>query len=217
MAQDLWSFGVAFILGAVFGAMLVAVLARLGRAGIGAGGVTAARGPSHEEQSLFVDPATGLASRRYIEMLLEKEISRSERFGKPVSVALFDLDDSSRLVRSLGAQSVEALLRDMGELIQSFVREYDVVGKYSDGRLVVILPESSAEQAVKVARRLHQSLGCLRLGGKAPSVSVGVAAFPEHASSVDELLRSAHHALNVGRACGSDSRVYCCEVLDQAS
>jgi diguanylate cyclase (GGDEF)-like protein len=132
-------------------------------------------------------------------------------------VAVFDLDGFRGLVDEVGQDAIDKALGEVGIGLKAGLREYDVVGRYSDGRLIVVLPESSADQAFEAAERLHESLGSLRLGKKPVSVSVGAATFPDHASDADGLINSAHHALNTGRASGTESRVFCCEELDKAS
>lgn len=163
---------------------------------------TAGSETTQDEPDFFIDPTTGLASRRYVEMFLPREVSRSERLGKPVSVAVFDLDGFSALVDSVGQDAIDKALSEIGTALKAGLREYDVVGRYSSGRLIAVLPESSAEQAFEAAERLHGSLASSRLGNKPLSVSVGIAAYPDDVATPDELVNSAHCALNRGRIDG---------------
>ncbi|MGC8863187.1 MAG: GGDEF domain-containing protein [Armatimonadota bacterium] len=217
LAGGLWLLVIGFVLGTVCGSVLVSTLRRRQIPDGPAGAVSVEEDARRDDEASFIDPATGLASRRYVEMFLSKEISRSERLGKPVSAAVFDVDDFRTLARDAGRDAVDAALGEMGQRLRALLRDYDVIGRYSDGRLVVVLPESSVEQAVEAAARLLGSLGSLRLAGKLMSVSVGLATFPDHASNAEELLNSAHHALNTGRASGSNSRIHCSRTLAKAS
>ncbi len=169
-----------------------------------------------EGEALFVDHTTGLATRRYLEMFLESEIGRAQRFRKNVSLAVFDIDGSARLLEESGQEALDSLVAQLGDRLKEGLREYDVVARYAPGRVAVVLPESSLEQALEVAERLHASLELRHEDGKPVSVSAGIASFPEHASTPEELIHSSHRALNRGRFEGP-SRVCASQRLDRAS
>ncbi len=167
------------------------------------------------EPASFVDPATGLASRRYVEMFLAREISRAIRLEHPVSVAVFDIDG----FRDAGNESLagmDELLCEIGDRLKSGLRDYDVLGRYSEQRLILLLPETDGRQAVEVVGRLHESLSSLTIGGTPTTISAGVATCPDDADSAEDLVNAAHHALNRGRFLGPNA-VHHCEELDQAS
>lgn len=169
-----------------------------------------------EDTAVFMDPSTGLANRRYLEMFIRGEMGRSERMGKRMSLAVFDIDGLPKLMDSRGPEPVDGTVREIASRLKSGLREYDVLARYSAGRIAAVLPEIGPEQALEVAERLHGSLESVRLAGAPVSVSVGIASFPEHASTVEDLINSAHHALNRGRFQRPNS-VYVCERLDRAS
>jgi len=169
-----------------------------------------------EDTPLFIDASTGLATRRYLEMFLASEVGRAERFGKDVSLAIFDLDSFAQLCESGGSQAVDRVVGELGRALQGELRDYDIVARYSAGRLAVVLPETGPDQALEVAERLHSTLSSVVADGESVSVSVGVASCPEYASTPDELVNSAHRALNRGRFQGPSS-VCGCRRLDRAS
>jgi len=164
----------------------------------------------------FVDPATGLANQRYLEMFLKRELGRAERLGKDVSVAIFDLDETRKFFDHETKDSLDRAIREIGLRLKEGLREYDILVRYSAARLVVVLPEIPSDQAYEVAERLHKSLSSIIFNKKTVSVSVGIASFPDYASNVDELINAAHRALNRGRFNGPNS-IFSCENLDQAS
>jgi len=176
--------------------------------------VNAAAGGSAESAS-FVDAATGLANRKYAEMFLGREISRSERRGRPVSVAVVDID-GSRVLLDESPKAVDTAIGQMGKLIQAELRDYDVVARYSASRLLVTLPESNCDQTFEICERLRETVGSVAIEGKPISVSIGVAAFPEHAQSADDLVNAAHRALNRAKFSGPNT-VCGCDDLEQAS
>lgn len=143
----------------------------------------------------FVDAATGLANRRYLDMFLQREVGRAQRFRKPVSVAVFNVDDAVKLP----ADVVEQALVQAGEALTDAVRDYDVVARYAQARMVVALPEAPFDEALEVTERLRASLGSLSVGRTPISISVGLATFPDHGVTVEELVNAAHHFLNRGK------------------
>lgn len=153
-----------------------------------------------EQAGTFVDHLTGLASRRYFTMFLQRELSRSQRANKPMALAVFDMDEYSKLEGKLGGEAVAMSIADMGARMKSTLREYDLAARYADGRLVVVLPETDRQSAEDVVKRLHSLATSVSLDGRPLSVTVGLAAFPEHGSSPEELINSAHRALNRGKA-----------------
>lgn len=165
---------------------------------------------------VFVDPSTGLANRRYLEMFLGSELSRADRLQKHVSLVVFDIDGLPRLIESVSRETLDSIVGEIGSILKAGLRDYDVVARYSIGRLAVVLPEIGPEQAFEIAERLHQSLASIKLDGNPVRVSAAIASFPNHASTVEELINSAHRALNRGRF-QEPSKVYACEWLEKAS
>jgi diguanylate cyclase (GGDEF)-like protein len=152
-----------------------------------------------EQTGVYVDEPTGLASRRYLTMFLQREISRSGRAGACLSLAVFDVDEFHKLEEQTGAQAVTTALADVGARLKSALREYDLVAKYAAGRLAVVLPETDARGVSEIVGRLHELATSVCVNGEQLSVTVGLAMFPEHGASAEELINSAHRALNRGK------------------
>lgn len=163
------------------------------------------------EASVYVDPVTGLANRRYLELFLEREMGRAQRLNRPLSVAVLHVDGLARLDEN----SAAGIMSELGKRLASGVREYDVAALHSEARVVVVLPETPTDPALEVAERLRSaSAEVLRNTGL--GLSVGLACFPEHASNIHDLINAAHYALNRGRAETSD-RVHVPQTLRKAS
>lgn len=165
--------------------------------------------------SAFVDPETGLANKRYLDMFLKNELSRSERAERPLSVAVFDLDEFKSNHSKKDTAAREALVA-MGEKLKSEVRDYDLIATYSSTRLVTVFPEASAQEAEDIAWRLHDSVVSVKLKDKPLSVSVGISTFPENGSTPEDLINASHRALNQGRFIGPN-RVHSFRELQKAS
>lgn len=160
----------------------------------------------------FVDPATGLANARYLRMFLEREINRAQRKRTVLSLAAFDVDGSARM----DPRESDRVLSQVARRLRSGLREYDLIARYCAGRLIVALPETPLAEAIEAAQRLHQSISSPALGDSPVSVTVGVASYPDHGLTAEELINSSHHALNCGRYSGANA-VYSCEDLPKAS
>ncbi len=167
--------------------------------------ITLQDGAEDEESGQYFDQPTGLASKRYLTMFLHRELNRSSRANVPLSLAIFDVHDFRRLVENDGMTTALTSLADVGARLRSALRDYDLVARYAGGRLAVVLPETSERSASEVIERLHTLATSVCADGKPMSVTVGLAAFPEHGSTAEELINSAHRALNRGKLSAANS------------
>lgn len=167
--------------------------------------------PAEAAKTSFLDPLTGLANQRYLEMFLQQEISRSERSGQPISVILIDIDNFEQLNQVDGEESADRCLVAIGAGIRRMLREYDVIARYKDDEFVVVLPECDIAAAHEAAYRLHAALSGQVLPLRA-RFSAGVATYPAYGISVDDLLSSAHHALNRAKFAGKNTIRSCHEL-----
>lgn len=169
-----------------------------------------------DQLGIYVDQLTGLASKRYLTMFLQREINRSERSHTPLSVAIFDVDEFHKLQEQVGMKATATGLADIGSRLKSILREYDLVARYAAGRLALVLPETDAHGAAEVVERLHQLAISVCINGKPPSVTVGLSTFPEHGANAEELIQSAHRALNRGKSAVANA-VHTLDELKKAS
>lgn len=165
-----------------------------------------------EQEPLYVDSATGLANRRYLDLFLDREIARAERLRRSLAVAVFSVDG----FRRLDDQARRRVMLELGECLAAGIREYDIAARHSEGRLVLVLPETPTEAALDVVDRLRRTAAAIMAGPERVSISVGLATFPEHGVSAQEIINAAHHALNRGRSLDTD-RVHMPEDLAKAS
>jgi diguanylate cyclase (GGDEF)-like protein len=155
------------------------------------------------------DPLTGLFNRRYMEESLERELRRAARKEGPLGIFLFDIDYFKGLNDSLGHEVGDTLLRDLGTFLQAHVRAEDVACRYGGDEFILILPKASlavtrqrAEQLRETVKHLGVHHHCQHLG--TITLSLGMAVYPEHGITVQELLRSADEALYRSKKQGGD-------------
>lgn len=163
----------------------------------------------------LIDPLTGLANQRYMEMFMSQEISRSERSGQPITVFLIDIDNFARLNESEGKDEGDRCLTALGGAIKDTVREYDLAARYKDDEFVVILPETDTAAGYEIANRLHATVSGQILPHRL-TFSIGVAGYPTYGTTSDDLLSSAHHALNRAKFSGKNT-IRSCHLLAKAS
>jgi len=160
------------------------------------------------EQSIR-DPLTRLFNRRFLEESLERELQIASRKKESLAVLFLDLDHFKRFNDTFGHDAGDMVLQSLADLFRTFFRATDICCRYGGEEFAIILPESSAQDAALRANALRSEVKKQRLQYKkqslgALSLSVGVAAFPEHASTSDMLLQIADQCLYESKARGRD-------------
>jgi len=155
------------------------------------------------------DGLTGLYNRRYFEEAAERELARAKRYHRQLSMMVLDVDHFKRFNDTHGHDAGDSLLREVGQLLRSSVRQSDVACRYGGEEFVLILPESSPEEALRRANQIREAFHRLGLShhGKAlgsVSVSIGIAAYPDHGLERDVIVRSADAALYRAKHEGRD-------------
>ena len=155
------------------------------------------------------DPLTGLFNRRYMEESLGRELHRALRNRQPLAVMMLDLDHFKRFNDAAGHAAGDALLKELGALLERSTRNEDIACRYGGEEFTVILPGMPLELGRRRAEEMRaamkatpveyrgQSLGAVTL-------SVGVAAAPDHGGTAEEILQAADEALYQAKEGGRD-------------
>jgi diguanylate cyclase (GGDEF)-like protein len=169
----------------------------------------------------IVDALTGLFNRRYLEEILEREVRRALRSDQPLGVMMLDLDHFRQFNDTFGHEAGDAVLRETAAFLKGSVRAEDIVCRFGGEEFVVILPMGDARithaRAERIRSKVHE-LTVLHQGKSmgVVTVSVGVAALPEHGASSKTLLEAADAALYRAKREGRD-RVLMAELPADAS
>ena len=155
------------------------------------------------------DSLTGLFNRRYMEESLDREVRRAAREGYGLGVLLADLDNFKQLNDAFGHAAGDAVLRRTGRFLGAAIRGEDIACRYGGEEFVVILPKASLDDAYRRAEALRDGIKAGSLDeptGIYPTatMSVGVAAYPEHGSSAAQLILAADSAMYLAKAQGRD-------------
>jgi diguanylate cyclase (GGDEF)-like protein/putative nucleotidyltransferase with HDIG domain len=172
------------------------------------------------------DQLTGLLNRRAFEELLNFELDRSRRTGRPVSVIVGEIDGMGRLNAERGHAAGDFALQHVAIAMSKWKRRIDSAGRVGGEKFGVLLPETDEHGAFLVAERLRRAVR-RGFGHEALplTMSFGVASFPEHGDKLGVLMGAAARAVDVAVELGRDrSVIYCddvarmlAEVPEQAS
>ncbi|HEV7919546.1 MAG TPA: diguanylate cyclase [Thermoanaerobaculia bacterium] len=147
------------------------------------------------------DSLTGMFNRRHFGMTLEQAFNHSERYQRPLSVALIDVDCFKTINDSFGHQTGDQVLAELARRFAKSVRASDYVARYGGEEFVVLLPETVLEDAVRFGEKLRTSIAaapvCTADGTELPvTVSVGTASLAHtHFRSSSEMIAAADQAL----------------------
>lgn len=140
------------------------------------------------------DSLTGLANYRRLVDVLDLEIKRFGRTGRPFSILLIDMDGLKAINDVHGHLVGSRALRRLGDILRVHCRDIDTAARYGGDEFALVMPESGRKQAQQVATRVRQRVS---EDDEVPrlSVSIGAAVFPRDGETRDELLEAADKAL----------------------
>lgn len=149
------------------------------------------------------DALTGVANRRTFEKALQAEISRASRNRSDVTLIMLDIDRFKSLNDEFGHQAGDEVLAQVGDALTKACRESDTPARYGGEEFAVLMPGCSPEEAVYAAERLRKRIAEMT-SVRAITFSAGIATFPIHALSPEELIARADDALYQSKRAGRD-------------
>jgi diguanylate cyclase (GGDEF)-like protein len=165
------------------------------------------------------DPLTGLFNRRYLEVTLEREVRQATRHHRSVGIMMIDIDHFKRFNDSYSHAAGDMVIRVISAFLLSHTRGEDIACRYGGEEFTLILPEASLSDTVRRAEHLRcgvEQLVVEHHGQRLPgiSISIGVAAFPNHGDRADTLINIADAALLRAKHTGRN-RVVMAEVYEE--
>lgn len=159
------------------------------------------------------DVLTGLYNRRYLDEVIERELSRAMREGHPLTVMMLDLDHFKKLNDTYGHQAGDEVLKALGDMLRHNARSEDIPCRYGGEEFLLVLPNMNlsdahvrAEQWRQKFETMHIAFGQFAMSG---TLSIGIATFPGHGRTRDELVEAADRALYAAKHNGRN-RVEVC-------
>jgi diguanylate cyclase (GGDEF)-like protein len=157
------------------------------------------------QQQSITDGLTGIKTRRFFWEALSSEWKRASRSGRPFSVVLIDLDKFKEVNDSLGHLEGDLVLARVGRLLEQKCRQSNVVARYGGDEFIILMPETGIEQAQVLAERLRLWLATdPMLEEHHITGSFGVASFPVHGFSMEDLIRVADAGMYVSKHAGGN-------------
>ncbi len=165
-------------------------------------------GQYHEEiyQLMTLDGLTQVRNKRYFDEMLEREVSRAKRYHRYFSLIFFDIDHFKRINDTYGHLAGDAVLRQLGSLVQARVRRDDTLARTGGEEFGILCPEVHTAGAVELARKLNRLVDETRFvfeGAQIDvTVSLGVAEWTEGLESAEEIVRLADAKLYEAKRLG---------------
>lgn len=167
------------------------------------------------QEMAYVDDVTGLHNTRYLSTVLDREVEKSKNTGSSFVVLFIDADKFKLVNDAHGHVHGSKLLSELGQKLKGYVRDSDALVRYGGDEFVAILTPCDLSMGKVVAERIRKSIETSEFlkddGLKLKvTVSIGVAVFPDHASSKEEIIEQADHAMYTAKK-ESRNRVYIAE------
>jgi diguanylate cyclase (GGDEF)-like protein/putative nucleotidyltransferase with HDIG domain len=148
-----------------------------------------------------VDPKTGLYNARHFAVVMQEELGRAQRFQRPLSLIMADLDLLRDINNTYGHLAGDAVLRGISEVFRQQLRHYDVPARFGGEEFSILLPETPPDQAYEIADRIRRAVAARLFEVETSSepiratISMGVAGFPRDGNDMNELVHQADLAV----------------------
>jgi diguanylate cyclase (GGDEF)-like protein len=156
------------------------------------------------ERLSVTDVLTGISNRRYLMQRLADEQGRARRLGRGFSILMMDVDFFKKYNDTFGHQAGDEVLARVGAVLRQTIRAVDCAARYGGEEFLVVLPDTGMDGAVEVAERLRAKMAGQEFEGGTVTLSVGVAAFPEHGETSETVVGAADAALYRAKREGRD-------------
>jgi diguanylate cyclase (GGDEF)-like protein len=152
------------------------------------------------------DPLTGLFNRRYLDETLQREVAGVARTGGYLCIIMIDIDNFKNINDSFGHQVGDTVLQALSKLLQEQTRASDITCRYGGEEFVLVMPGIRIERAYQRAEHFRRAFEALQITAGDTvfhsTFSAGLAVYPDHAVTGEELLQLADQALYQAKTSG---------------
>lgn len=173
---------------------------------------------AREQQLARMDDQTGINNHRFLMQLAEREFNVAMRYRQSFSMMFFDVDHFKQVNDTFGHEMGDQALKMTIKTVCTCLRSADLIGRYGGDEFVILLPHTSAEDALPLAERIHAGLAGLQLdtenGPLSLTISIGLAQLDHdtaQADTVECILRRADQALYAAKQAGRN----CTRIFDR--
>ena len=156
------------------------------------------------KQLAYLDGLTGIFNRRYFELRIQEELERARRFDSAMAVIMVDIDQFKGLNDEFGHLLGDEVLRQVSSIFSQQLRKIDVVCRYGGEEFAILLSQTSQQQALAVAEKLRRLVAAWQFPGvsRPVTISAGVATWPDHGNTREDLVRAADAGLYAAKQGG---------------
>ncbi len=150
------------------------------------------------ETLAMTDQLTGLFNRRYFLSVFEKEFSRTMRHNHPTSCLMIDIDHFKRINDEYGHHAGDQVLIEISQIMTDCLRKSDTLARWGGEEFIIILPETTKENALQVASRILNTVSTRQFSSfpGQVTVSIGLAGMPDpNINASEKLIAASDHAL----------------------
>ncbi|MFP4082577.1 MAG: GGDEF domain-containing protein [Candidatus Aminicenantes bacterium] len=154
---------------------------------------------------------TGLYNRSYIRQRLQEELYRSGRYGHPLSVLMIDVDGFKAINDKYGHTAGDRVLKFFAHLIKQEIRQSDIPARYGGEEFLIMMPETSSQDAFCAAERLRKKVSSYRFKVDSHkdevihfTVSIGICSYPQYGRNPNEIISLADTAMYQAKKKGKD-------------
>jgi len=155
-----------------------------------------------------IDSLTGLYNRRFLEDYARKLFAIARRRQHPVGMIMLDLDRFKSFNDAYGHEIGDRILRHFAKTVTTSMRETNLASRYGGEEFIVLLPDTNAKSSALVAERIRKAVLSMVVPSNTEkplpqlTVSVGVAAFPEHGQNLEEIIQASDKAMYESKRAG---------------
>jgi diguanylate cyclase (GGDEF)-like protein len=148
------------------------------------------------------DALTGLHNRRFLTQRMSEELVRSYRHKGTFAVLMADVDEFKKYNDAFGHPAGDEVLKKVASILLSSTRSVDCTARYGGEEFAVLLTDTTAQVAAEVAERIRARVAGQEFAGRRITLSIGIAEFPEHGQTAEEVISSADEALYEAKRAG---------------
>lgn len=156
------------------------------------------------QSQIYKDTLTDLYNQKFLNEVVKKKIEEYRRYNTPFSVLFIDVDFFKKVNDSKGHIIGSGVLSQMGALLKEQIRDSDFAFRYGGDEFIIILSHTTGEDAMAVAERVRKNVENFQFHVNnikvKVTVSIGLAFYPEHAQSAEEIIRIADEAMYYGKS-----------------
>jgi len=163
----------------------------------------------NEELELLstTDSLTGLSNHRSLMQRLDDEVARFKKDKRGFSVLVGDVDHFKQYNDAFGHPAGDEVLQTIAEIMRDSTRKVDCCARYGGEEFVIVLPDTSAADALDTAEHIRARVAAKKFSGRKMTLSIGVATFPEDADDAEAIIAVADEALYQAKREGRDRTV----------